>query len=84
MGSDQSNNLEFLKEIGLGSTNIGSFINGQWKANGSSVTSVNPSTNQVTNLLTFFFLPFFFLQFFCNFACMKALLNYETLMLKLK
>jgi aldehyde dehydrogenase family 7 protein A1 len=53
MGSE-SNNLEFLKEIGLGSTNIGSFINGQWKANGSSVTSVNPSTNQVTIFLTFF------------------------------
>ncbi|CAJ2638226.1 unnamed protein product [Trifolium pratense] len=51
MGSE-SNNLEFLKEIGLGSTNIGSFINGQWKANGSSVTSVNPSTNQTIATVT--------------------------------
>ncbi|KAG4949461.1 hypothetical protein AAZX31_15G170200 [Glycine max] len=45
MGSDNTN-LEFLKEIGLGSSNIGSYINGQWKATGSSVTSVNPSNNQ--------------------------------------
>lgn len=53
MGSDNTN-LEFLKEIGLGSSNIGSYINGQWKATGSSVTSVNPSNNQV-HLLIFFF-----------------------------
>jgi hypothetical protein len=66
MGSE-SNNLEFLKEIGLGSTNIGSFINGQWKATGSSVTSVNPSTNQVTIFLTFFFENLF--------RCMKQLFN---------
>ncbi|KHN12286.1 Aldehyde dehydrogenase family 7 member A1 [Glycine soja] len=46
MGSDNHQNLEFLKEIGLGSSNIGSYINGQWKATGSSVTSVNPSNNQ--------------------------------------
>lgn len=51
MGSE-STNLDFLKEIGLGSSNIGGFVNGQWKATGSSVTSVNPSTNQVTKFLT--------------------------------
>nr|KYP43711.1 Aldehyde dehydrogenase family 7 member A1 [Cajanus cajan] len=45
MGSDNMS-LEFLKEIGLGSSNIGSYINGQWKATGSSVTSRNPSNNQ--------------------------------------
>ncbi|XP_058723192.1 aldehyde dehydrogenase family 7 member A1-like [Vicia villosa] len=51
MGSN-SNNLEFLKEIGLGANNIGSFINGQWKANGPTIQSVNPSTNQVIASVT--------------------------------
>ncbi|XP_058723193.1 aldehyde dehydrogenase family 7 member A1-like isoform X1 [Vicia villosa] len=51
MGSD-SNNLGFFKEIGLGATNIGSFINGQWKANGPTVQSVNPSNNQVIGSVT--------------------------------
>ncbi|CAJ1975744.1 unnamed protein product [Sphenostylis stenocarpa] len=45
MGSENKS-LEFLNEIGLSSSNIGSYINGQWKATGSSVTSVNPSNNQ--------------------------------------
>ncbi|KAL9314615.1 hypothetical protein ACSQ67_020067 [Phaseolus vulgaris] len=45
MGSE-NNSFDFLKEIGLGSSNIGSYVNGQWKATGSSVTSVNPSNNQ--------------------------------------
>ena len=61
MGSDNTN-LEFLKEIGLGSSNIGSYINGQWKATGSSVTSVNPSNNQVHLLI------FFFSNFYCLFC----------------
>ncbi|CAK8532044.1 unnamed protein product [Lathyrus sativus] len=51
MGSD-SNNLGFFKEIGLGANNIGSFINGKWKANGPTVDSVNPSTNQVIGSVT--------------------------------
>jgi len=55
MGSENKS-FEFLKEIGLGSSNIGSYINGQWKATGSSVTSVNPSNNQVHFLIAFFFL----------------------------
>lgn len=46
MGSDH-NDLSFLNEIGLGSSNIGCYINGKWKATGSSATSVNPSNNQV-------------------------------------
>ncbi|RDX69397.1 hypothetical protein CR513_51493, partial [Mucuna pruriens] len=47
MGSDnKSLGLEFLKEIGLGSSNIGCYINGKWQATGSSVTSINPSNNQ--------------------------------------
>ncbi|KAJ1439935.1 Aldehyde/histidinol dehydrogenase [Sesbania bispinosa] len=51
MGSDNTN-LDFLKEIGLGSTNIGCYINGQWKASGSSVTSLNPSTDQTIATVT--------------------------------
>ncbi|KOM39951.1 hypothetical protein LR48_Vigan04g014900 [Vigna angularis] len=45
MGSE-SKSFDFFKEIGLASSNIGSYVNGQWKASGSSVTSVNPSNNQ--------------------------------------
>lgn len=67
MGSDNHQNLEFLKEIGLGSSNIGSYINGQWKATGSSVTSVNPSNNQVHLLIINFFLQFLlFISLFCE------------------
>ena len=46
MGSDK-NDYAFLKEIGLDSSNIGGFVDGKWKASGSSVTSVNPSNNKV-------------------------------------
>ncbi|KAF7837539.1 aldehyde dehydrogenase family 7 member A1 [Senna tora] len=45
MGSDK-NDYGFLKEIGLGSSNIGGFLDGKWKASGSSVNSLNPSNNQ--------------------------------------
>ncbi|KAJ7955998.1 Aldehyde dehydrogenase [Quillaja saponaria] len=43
---------EFLREIALDSTNTGCFINGQWKATGSVVTSVNPSNNQTIAKVT--------------------------------
>lgn len=47
--------LEFLKEIDFASSsNIGSYINGQWKITGSSITYVNPSNNQVHLLIIFF------------------------------
>lgn len=44
-----SNNREygFLKEIGLGSENLGGYINGMWKASGPVISTVNPSNNQV-------------------------------------
>ena len=46
---------EFLKEIGLGSSNIGGYINGRWKATGSSINTVNPSNNKVHLMITFLF-----------------------------
>lgn len=36
----------FLKEIGLGSENLGGYVNGEWKASGSIISTVNPSNNQ--------------------------------------
>lgn len=44
-----SNKIEygFLKEIGLGSENLGGYINGKWKASGPVISTVNPSNNQV-------------------------------------
>ncbi|KAI3893049.1 hypothetical protein MKX03_033021 [Papaver bracteatum] len=38
---------EFLKELGLKSTNPGCFVNGNWTGNGPVITTVNPATNQV-------------------------------------
>ncbi|KAF1892604.1 hypothetical protein Lal_00011071 [Lupinus albus] len=46
MGSDKRTEFEFFNEIGLGSNNVGGYINGHWKATGSSITSTNPSNNQ--------------------------------------
>ncbi|KAF4363578.1 hypothetical protein F8388_002119 [Cannabis sativa] len=37
---------EFLKEIGLGSENLGGYVNGKWKASGPLSSTVNPSNNQ--------------------------------------
>ncbi|KAL9228505.1 hypothetical protein vseg_004081 [Gypsophila vaccaria] len=37
---------EFLKEIEIGENNLGCFIAGKWKANGSTISTVNPATNQ--------------------------------------
>ncbi|BBH08207.1 aldehyde dehydrogenase 7B4 [Prunus dulcis] len=37
---------EFLSEIGLGPENPGGFINGNWKASGPVISTVNPSNNQ--------------------------------------
>ncbi|XLS51444.1 hypothetical protein HN51_012121 [Arachis hypogaea] len=51
MGSEDKG-LGFFKEIGLASNNIGSYINGQWKANGSSTTSLSPSNNQAIAQVT--------------------------------
>ncbi|MED6211363.1 hypothetical protein PIB30_072995 [Stylosanthes scabra] len=51
MGSEDRG-LGFFKDIGLSSNNIGSFIDGKWKANGSSTTSLNPSNNQAIAQVT--------------------------------
>ncbi|PON54310.1 Succinylglutamate-semialdehyde dehydrogenase [Trema orientale] len=37
---------EFLNEIGLGSENLGGYVNGKWRASGPLSTTVNPSNNQ--------------------------------------
>ena len=39
---------QFLAEIGVGPANPGCYINGEWKARGPLVSSVNPSNNQVS------------------------------------
>lgn len=38
---------EFLKEIGLGSENLGCFNGKKWTGNGINCTSINPSTGKV-------------------------------------
>lgn len=66
-----SNNIEygFLKEIGLGSENIGGYINGKWKASGPVISTVNPSNNQV-HLLRYYWiaLSFSFYIIICFFT----------------
>jgi aldehyde dehydrogenase family 7 protein A1 len=48
MGLDfESSENKFLTTLGLEAHNIGSYVNGKWKANGPTVTSVNPSTGKV-------------------------------------
>jgi hypothetical protein len=48
MGLDfESPENKFLTTLGLEAHNIGSYVNGKWKANGPTVTSVNPSTGKV-------------------------------------
>lgn len=42
----QKKEHEFLKEIGLGSENLGGYVNGEWKASGPIISTVNPSNNQ--------------------------------------
>ncbi|KAE8715095.1 Aldehyde dehydrogenase family 7 member A1 [Hibiscus syriacus] len=37
---------EFLSEIGLSSSNLGCFVNGIWKGNGPTISTVNPANNQ--------------------------------------
>ncbi|XP_043719410.1 aldehyde dehydrogenase family 7 member A1 [Telopea speciosissima] len=37
---------EFLRELGLGPRNPGSYVNGKWKGSGPVVSSVNPANNQ--------------------------------------
>ena len=59
----EKNEYEFLKEIGLGSENLGGYVNGKWKASGPLTSTVNPSNNQVSPsslLIFFFFLDFIF------------------------
>eukprot|EP00252_Welwitschia_mirabilis_P011671 TRINITY_DN2600_c0_g1_i1.p1 TRINITY_DN2600_c0_g1~~TRINITY_DN2600_c0_g1_i1.p1 ORF type:complete len:511 (-),score=86.03 TRINITY_DN2600_c0_g1_i1:188-1720(-) len=47
MGSDfQRSEYQFLRELGLEPHNMGCYVNGVWKANGKTITSVNPSNNQ--------------------------------------
>ncbi|XP_041005395.1 aldehyde dehydrogenase family 7 member A1 [Juglans microcarpa x Juglans regia] len=43
---------EFLAEIGLGPDNLGGYVNGEWKATGSVISSVNPSSNQMIAKVT--------------------------------
>ncbi|GAA0162193.1 dehydrogenase [Lithospermum erythrorhizon] len=38
---------EFLEELGLSDCNLGCFVNGVWKGNGPTVSTVNPANNQV-------------------------------------
>lgn len=45
--SSMKKEYEFLKEIGLGSRNLGCYINGLWQGNGPVISSVNPANNQV-------------------------------------
>lgn len=47
---------EFLAEIGLGPENLGGYVNGGWKATGSVISSVSPSSNQV--ILIFWLIRF--------------------------
>ncbi|CAA3002666.1 aldehyde dehydrogenase family 7 member B4 [Olea europaea subsp. europaea] len=44
--SSMKKEYEFLKEIGLGSRNLGCYINGLWQGNGPVISSVNPANNQ--------------------------------------
>ncbi|XP_019183665.1 PREDICTED: uncharacterized protein LOC109178491 [Ipomoea nil] len=37
---------EFLKEIGIGPTNLSCYVNGAWKASGPTVSTVNPANNE--------------------------------------
>lgn len=46
--SFEKKEYQFLVDIGVGPTNCGCYINGQWKARGSVVSSLNPSNNQVS------------------------------------
>ncbi|CAI9757717.1 unnamed protein product [Fraxinus pennsylvanica] len=46
-GNEMKNEYEFLKEIGLGSQNLGCYINGVWHGNGPVISSVNPANNQI-------------------------------------
>ncbi|XP_010656114.1 aldehyde dehydrogenase family 7 member A1 isoform X2 [Vitis vinifera] len=43
---------QFLAEIGVGPANPGCYINGEWKARGPLVSSVNPSNNQRIAVVT--------------------------------
>ncbi|KAK6911847.1 Aldehyde dehydrogenase domain [Dillenia turbinata] len=43
---------EFLKEIGVGPNNLGSYVNGSWKGSGPVVSSLNPANNQVIAQVT--------------------------------
>ncbi|KAB1209508.1 Aldehyde dehydrogenase family 7 member A1 [Morella rubra] len=43
---------EFLAEIGLGPENLGGYVNGGWKATGSVISSVSPSSNQTIAKVT--------------------------------
>lgn len=38
---------QFLEEIDISTRNIGCYVSGKWKANGSVISTVNPATNQV-------------------------------------
>lgn len=60
--SSMKKEYEFLKEIGLGSRNLGCYINGLWQGNGPVISSVNPANNQVwlvNSILAFLFLSVF-------------------------
>lgn len=44
--SSTKKEYEFLKEIELGSRNLGCYVNGLWQGNGPVISSVNPANNQ--------------------------------------
>lgn len=37
---------QFLEEIDISTRNLGCYVSGKWKANGSVISTVNPATNQ--------------------------------------
>lgn len=41
------NDYPFLKELGLNTTNLGCYRNGEWVANGGETTSISPHTNKL-------------------------------------
>ena len=50
MGVDfERENYQFLKELSLAPENLGCYGGGVWRANGPTVTSVNPSDNEVNS-----------------------------------
>lgn len=51
MGAEfERDDYRFLEELGLAPENLGCYGGGVWRANGPTVTSINPSDNKVHQL----------------------------------